>query len=285
MKKFTWLNYKIGRAIIWLKWFDASLYLQKSSDDELRIIGKRILHMKPSTFPYDYIYRYYDMPVEVNRDEEGYPYVYDNGLELYGKKQWNDEEMRDYYVSLLLEQDIESPHCYITDDRRMPDIGDVLVDLGAAEGIFSLRMIDRVGKCYLFECDDEWIEPLKKTFSKWEKKVVLVNKFVGDKTDDRNNMITLDDYFIDNKIDYIKADIEGAEVDMILGARKTLSNCKRVLACSYHYQDDEKKIRRLLSDSEFDIFINEGYMMYYSFFRRFKRPYVRRGVIYGEKLQ
>ena len=282
MIKFTRFNNFIGNLIILIKWRDASSFLMKSQKDEWREIGKKIRHMKPTVFPYDFVKKYDDISIDVFRDDDDYPFVIDNGYKMYGKKRWSNEEMKEYYVSLLLEQDTESPHCYIPESRRMPDAGDVLVDLGAAEGIFSLRVIDRISKCYLFECDDEWVEPLKRTFSKWKDRIVLVDKYIGDVSKD--NVVSLDDYFGDSKVDYIKADIEGMEIPMLNGGEKVLGRCKRIVTCAYHYQNDESEITNVLLKHGYNISVNNGYMLYYSLFRRFKRPYLRRGVVYGERI-
>jgi len=50
----------------------------------------------------------------------------------------------------------------------------------------------------------------------WKEKVVIVNKFISNTTED--NHITLDDFLAGNKIDFIKADIEGAERKLLKGA-------------------------------------------------------------------
>ena len=45
---------------------------------------------------------------------------------------------------------------------------DIAVDAGAAEGIWSLDIIDKIKELYLFECDDDCIEPLRATFAPWK---------------------------------------------------------------------------------------------------------------------
>lgn len=62
--------------------------------------------------------------------------------------------------------------------------------------------------------------------------------------------LTLDDYVKKNKIeklDFIKADIEGAERDMLLGAREVLATLAPKLAlCTYHLPDDPEVLERLI---------------------------------------
>jgi predicted RNA methylase len=47
---------------------------------------------------------------------------------------------------------------------------DVVADLGAAEGNFSLSIINKVKKIYIFEYDKEWVEALKAPFGWAETK-------------------------------------------------------------------------------------------------------------------
>ncbi len=55
--------------------------------------------------------------------------------------------------------------------------GDVLVDVGTAEGIFSIDKMDKIKKLYVIETDAEWIEALKCTFSNYIDKVIIIEKF------------------------------------------------------------------------------------------------------------
>ena len=68
-----------------------------------------------------------------------------------------------YYRSVVTEQDARSPHCYANEAFGVKE-GDVVVDAGAAEGIFTLDCIDRAKKVYIIEADAAWMEALKETF-------------------------------------------------------------------------------------------------------------------------
>ena len=124
-------------------------------------------------FPYDFIHKYDSQEVEVHRDEESdYRYV------IYNKKiilpPWLD--FRKYKVlSFLscLEQDNESPHSYASSSFIYNE-DDIAVDASAAEGNFSLSIVDKVKKLYIFECSEGWIGPLQKTFEPWREKVEII---------------------------------------------------------------------------------------------------------------
>jgi FkbM family methyltransferase len=71
-----------------------------------------------------------------------------------------------------------------------------------------------------------------------------------------NNINTIDN-LIDEKIDFIKLDIEGAEQDAIKGAKQTIINYTPILAiCIYHKANDWYKIPQLVLE------INPNYDLY-----------------------
>ena len=90
---------------------------------------------------------------------------------------------------------MNSPHRYLTESFTIGQ-NDVLADIGAAEGNFSLAVIEKVKKIYIFEYDQEWIEALRATFAPWSDKVEIINKFVSDKNDEYHIRF---DTFFENK--------------------------------------------------------------------------------------
>ena len=112
---------------------------------------------------------------------------------------------------------------------------DIVADIGSAEGNFSLSIIDKVKKIYLFESDPEIIQALRVTFEPWKEKVIIVNKYVSDETDD--NFITLDSFFADKEAPtFLKIDVEGAEYAVLQGAKNILSTTKqmKIAIAAYH---------------------------------------------------
>lgn len=259
----------------------------EAEKEELRqkILKKGIASL--SVYPYSFTKAYSKMNITVNRDEEGKLYIMHHGRKLYGKFDWPEEKFRDYYRSLMIEQDLNSPHCYLGSGgnvcrERYPQKEDILADIGAAEGFFALDFVDKVKKIYLFECDSEWIGPLKRTFQPWLEtgKAEIVQKFVGKET--RDNYVTLDEYFYGKDVSFIKADIEGAEADMLLGGKDTFRNkIKKALLCAYHNDGDEKIIKKLYNRYGFETDINKGYMIFL-FGKSFRPPFFRRGIMFGQ---
>lgn len=234
-------------------------------------------------FPYEYTNSWDYMSVEVFFDNASeLNYVLHDKKKLYFKRGMSEIEIKGIYFGLINEQSPKSPHLYLTDSFTVEN-GSIVADFGAAEGIFSLNVIELVSKIYLFEPDSSWIEALEHTFKPWAEKVTIVNKFV-----DRYvtaNTITIDQYFSNVKIDFIKADIEGAEMNMLIGASTTLASSDKlkVAITTYHKQEDFDYFSKLLSSRyNFSIEHSYGYMLYF-INNNLKPPYLRRGVLRAEK--
>ena len=223
-------------------------------------------------------------PYYVKRDSDDMPYIMFEGKKMFYPRNRKFAQLDDQEVvyDVLYEQGENSPHLYVKDETEIPG-GGVLVDAGVCEGNFALRYIDKVSKCYLIECDPFWIEALKKTFEPYASKVVICDKFLG--RNDSEDTIQLDT-LVTEKIDFLKMDIEGAEVEALLGAKKTLQRSNaRCAICSYHRQKDEEDIKFILSALGYDTETSKGYM----FFIYDKNIYYtldfRRGIVYGKKLK
>ena len=83
-----------------------------------------------------------------------------------------------FYRDIWYEQDRNSPHLY-EEGEVFVNEGDVIVDVGACEGNFSIHNIDKVSKAYVIECDPGWVEALKCTFEPYQDKVEIIETFVG----------------------------------------------------------------------------------------------------------
>lgn len=277
------LIYKLKRRII--TYLNTLAKANASESCEIRAIVEYLKKHRFSVFPYAFSEKYKAHTITVFFDGE-FPYVLHDGKKLYGKRGWSKRKMQEYYNSLLLEQDEESPHCYLKDGHT-PVQDSVIADIGAAEGIFSLDVMDYAQKIYLFECDETWIEALEKTLAPYKDKVEIVRKYIGDNVSE--SMTTLDTFFADKRIDCIKADIEGWEEAMLLGGEKTFrEKIRQAWLCLYHKQSAEKNITASLRDFGFmHQEINAGYMLFIwsesELGIPFEPPYIRHGVVYAEK--
>jgi len=258
-------------------------YFASRPDNEVNGEQKEVIHYIENNevriLPYKFHSNYSPDKIEVIYDpERGMRYVIQDGKRLYFKKRWSEKRIQRAYCDLMREQDQESPHRYLTDLFTIGN-NDVLADIGAAEGNFSLAVIERVKKVYLFEYDQEWIEALRATFSPWPDKVEIINKFVSVKNDKNN--IRFDTFFETGKdVTFLKIDVDGAE-DIVLSSCESVfktSKSFKVALCTYHKQEDEKVFTRMLKDYGFAVTPSKGFMINY-YDKKLKAPYLRRGLI------
>jgi predicted RNA methylase len=234
-----------------------------------------------SVFPYEFQWKYHRGKILVCFDANcQMGYVFHENKRMYFPKGWEQTQIRDYYNGLLVEQDRDSPHCYETDSFYVHD-GDTVADIGAAEGIFGLTNIEKVKYLYLFECDANWTAALHKTFEPWKDKVKIINKYVSDNNEGQN--ITFDSFCGENRITFIKADIEGAEVSLLRGAENTMRTAEelKMVLCTYHKQNDADEIKGILTNNGFETEFSKRYMIFID--KELSEPYIRRGLIRAKK--
>jgi hypothetical protein len=230
-------------------------------------------------FPYSFHDDYSPDKIEVFYDQERkMRFVLQNGKKLYFKKRWKEKKIKQAYSDLMREQDPNSPHRYLSGEFMIGK-EDVVADIGAAEGNFSLAVVEEVKKIYLFEYDSEWIDALKATFAPWPDKVEIIDKFVTDHND--NSHIRFDTFF-ENKRDvtFLKIDVDGAE-EVVLNSCKGLFEIQqplKIALCTYHKNDDEKELSSALLDHGFTVIPSKGYMINY-YDKKMKAPYLRRGLV------
>lgn len=173
--------------------------------------------------------------------------------------------------------------------------GDVIVDLGANIGYYSLiaaNLVGDKGKVYAFEPDEKNFQVLRKNIQVNNyKNIFPVKMAVSDKTGNVKLYIspenkgdhriydqkagretvtikstTLDEYFKNQKVDLIKMDIQGSELDALKGAKKLINTNKNIKIITEYQADllEANKSRpidflNLLTDLKFKLFdINQN---------------------------
>lgn len=183
------------------------------------------------------------------------------------------------YSQLLLEQHPHSPHAYFSSDFYV-EPGDCFVDIGAAEGMISLDVIDQVEKCILIECNEKWQQNLRKTFEPYQSKVQIVAKYVSDKNDETN--ITLDELLKDVKNPVVlKIDVEGMEDQVLAGAQEVLRRADtKVAICTYHKPGDDVRFCEYFKNLGYGLEMSEGYM---TMLNGEEPPYFRKVMLRAKK--
>ena len=171
--------------------------------------------------------------------------------------------------------------CFYSDNWHFYDIpqtkindNDVVLDCGAAEGLFSFIYEAKCKKIYLIEPAIEFHETLKKTFN-GKPNISLIpialsnqigevfmsergisSQIVNDGFGTKIQLSTIDNLFYEQGIEitYIKADLEGYDFKALEGARKTIKKYKpKIAVTTYHDPEHADLIKKLL------ISINPGY--------------------------
>ncbi|NII80997.1 MULTISPECIES: FkbM family methyltransferase [unclassified Pedobacter] len=152
--------------------------------------------------------------------------------------------------------------------------GDVVVDCGSAEGFFAFRHQYTAGRIYILEPLRLFIDSLQQLFGQKDNVVILpvaagdtcqkayinmtsddtvLNGTVGQHSENSEaievDVVTIDSLFADKgiMIDYLKADIEGFEENMIRGAIETIRTSKpKIAITTYHKGQDYEKLIALI---------------------------------------
>lgn len=166
-----------------------------------------------------------------------------------------------------------APHYFL--EGFTPKAGDIFIDGGCYTGWTSAQFVGLGCKVYSFEMNRSNFELAKKFAA--EKNFVLENlglgshehqaRYVNDRGashldpngEDSTTITTIDDYVREKKlprVDCIKLDVEGAELDVLKGAAITITCYKPILMLSaYHKLDDlwtlMNFVKSLRSDYEF----------------------------------
>jgi hypothetical protein len=129
---------------------------RKCENGELQEIIEYISNNQLRMFNYSFYDEYYDRNFEVFLDEQCGMYYGDYmGHKMYMSRKFDNREKAVlYFRNIVMEQDERSPHCYLTNDFDIEQ-DSVGIDIGAAEGIFALSIIDRVKHIYLIEADGD----------------------------------------------------------------------------------------------------------------------------------
>ncbi|MDR0438937.1 MAG: FkbM family methyltransferase [Methanocalculaceae archaeon] len=174
--------------------------------------------------------------------------------------------------------------------------GDIVFDCGANFGVFSLLAAYRGGEVFAFEPIQETREILRQTLAlnpSLANRVRIVPYALGAKEGNAEFTILMDtligssmvlpqngrkicvpvttvDAFTEaeglDAVNFIKADIEGAERQMLVGAASILQRCApKIAICKYHLADDGIVLAGLLRKANPRYMLNERWKKIYGY--------------------
>jgi len=171
---------------------------------------------------------------------------------------------------------------------------DIVIDAGANIGEFSALAGIKGCTAYAFEPMSNIINEYLSKTAEWNPNITICQYALSDKlgelifNEDLSNVggsssvierkkskkikvqaIDLDSFVRENKlpkVDFIKADIEGAERDMLMGARRVLKEfAPKISICTYHLPDDPQVLRELILGANPNYVIEERWKKMYAF--------------------
>lgn len=228
-----------------------------------------------------------NIAIETGFDKNvGMAYVIHKNKRLYFHEALSEKEAEETYRNylfvekLLGKDDIEgAPHQYQSPRVQVAD-GDVVFDIGAAEGLFALDNIDKVSYVVIVESDPKWIKPLNQTFAPYGNKVTIIQKFVS--ATDTETTISLESLLsnIDYRTAFVKMDIEGFELQSISSAERVLKQKKgtKLAVASYHKQHDADELKSIFDSLDYYSEFSSGYMLF-NLYDIPIPPYFRKGIV------
>ena len=161
-----------------------------------------------------------------------------------------------------------APQYFLT--GYLPKSGDIVIDGGTLDGVSATLFADIGCKVYSFEMDSNNIAGANKLsdvtrftlenlgLGAYSKQV----KFISDSSSSRvvestaegdfsiADIVSIDEYVVEKnlpRVDYIKLDVEGSELNVLRGAAQSILKWKPILAISaYHKPDDLWTLMRFL---------------------------------------
>lgn len=266
-----------------------------SHPEESNLYQKELNYLKRkgnyASFPYE------PAPIKENIeygfDEVSHlPFVIHENKKLFFKASQTPSEALDIYKKYLQTErlldttdDNVAPHQYQSPFVHVT-AGDVVFDIGAAEGLFALDQIDKASHIVIVESSPDWIKPLQQTFAPYRDKVTIVHKFVS--ASDTETTISMNSLLADFNCNslFIKMDIEGYELPAIASAEIALKRkaTTKMAIASYHKQHDAEELKTLLNKLGYSSEYSNGFMLYYCYDTP-TPPYFRKGIIRAKNIK
>ncbi len=170
--------------------------------------------------------------------------------------------------------------------------GDHIVDVGANEGLFSCYAAYKGCHVYACDCNHDCLDILEKQASLYPEQISIIPYAISDHMgtatfyESKNRgmgslymqrgtvasvVVQLDtlDHLVEtgqiSRVDYIKADIEGAERDLLRGATSVLKEMVPKLSiCTYHYPEDPQILEGIIKEANPNYIVHHAWGKLYA---------------------
>lgn len=153
---------------------------------------------------------------------------------------------------------------YYQKEHTEVQAGEILLDVGTAEGLFPLTVVDKCRQIFLVEPHPLLYRALRRTFAAFDGKVTIIHSAAGNQqgelyfeggsltgqlsaragSGEKVPVNKIDSLIpADQPITYLKADIEGFELPMLQGAAETIRRNKpKIAVTTYHTENEPEAI-------------------------------------------
>ena len=243
-------------------------------------------------FPEDFYDQCFEeLTMHLLKNIEGYKHMYFSLEDEISKKTFLNNMLFRLTYDIRYTFEFNKGIQYFDDDIIDFNFDGAIIDGGAYNGD-TLEQFLKIGTnfkaYYLFEPDEDLLEQAKEVSN--DKRIHYINKGLyssvksigfnktmgngGSIAENGHKLIdtTLVDVFFNNKVSFIKLDIEGCELDALVGAQNIIRQCSPTLAiCIYHKAPDYLEIFNFIKT------LNRNY----KFFLRHYSNYYAETVLYA----
>lgn len=250
------------RKVLIKKLKEEEFYIEETN---IQQVVKYLAWHKYTSLPFKWANKYDHLAIDVKFDDEcGFYFVNYKGKRMYYPKMFTKDQIVWSHRNVLKEQDVHSPHRYLTESFKFTE-NSIVIDAGVAEGNFALSIVDHTNTIFLIEPNLEWVEALYLTFKPWNHKVIIIEKFLSNKSDVNN--VTFQDILSNYSGEniFIKMDIEGFEKVALGELNGILERFKEVkmTVCTYHNKEDLEEISKFFQFKNIPFEISKGHILFY----------------------
>jgi precorrin-6B methylase 2 len=147
--------------------------------------------------------------------------------------------------------------------RKFVRPGDLCYDIGAAQGYYTVALakLSAPGLVYAIEADRGLLQQLEETIRRnphLQSQMSARRAFMGDAVDTSRPATTLDSLVFDEGYkapNVLKIDVEGAELEVLCGARWMLTEAKPKILLEVHSIDLERDCHRLIEEAGYSMVV------------------------------